>query len=240
MLYLIGLGLWDENDISLKGIEACKSAHEVFAELYTASWGGNLDNLGNRIGKEIKILERKDIEEGSRAFLEKAKTQDIALLVPGDPLVATTHVHLLLDAGKMKIGCGIVHSSSIFSAVARTGLQIYKFGRTATVVTPQEGFNPSSFYGVLEDNQKLGLHTLFLLDIKMGTKEGIDNLLRTEKDLGRDVIRNRKIVACSKLGSDQEKIVYDKPENMGDLPAPAVIIVPGELHFLETETLEGH
>lgn len=36
MLYLIGLGLADEKDITVKGLEIVKRAHRVYLEAYTA------------------------------------------------------------------------------------------------------------------------------------------------------------------------------------------------------------
>lgn len=36
MLYLVGLGLADETDISVKGLNVVKSAHRVYLEAYTS------------------------------------------------------------------------------------------------------------------------------------------------------------------------------------------------------------
>jgi diphthine synthase len=36
MLYLIGLGLGDAEDISIKGLEVVKNAKEVYLETYTS------------------------------------------------------------------------------------------------------------------------------------------------------------------------------------------------------------
>ncbi|MBC7089677.1 MAG: diphthine synthase, partial [Methanobacteriaceae archaeon] len=36
MLYIIGLGLYDENDISIKGMKTLKECDRIFAEFYTA------------------------------------------------------------------------------------------------------------------------------------------------------------------------------------------------------------
>lgn len=36
MLYLIGLGLADEADITVKGLNVVKSAHRVYLEAYTS------------------------------------------------------------------------------------------------------------------------------------------------------------------------------------------------------------
>jgi len=242
MLYLIGLGIGDESDISLKGLEACRKADEVYCELYTAKWQGSLRNLGKMINKEIIILERKNIEEESREFVKKAKNRDIALLVPGDPLTATTHVNLVMEAKGGRVPFRIIHSSSILTAVAETGLSLYNFGKTATVVRPGKGYAPTSFYDAGALNRKQGMHTLFLLDVDMDTGEGLRILLDIEKKKESKFIPiEDKIIAASMLGSDKNIIKYDRVKTLlkEPLKPPAVLIVPGRLHFLEKEFLES-
>ena len=45
---------------------------------------------------------------------------------------------------------------------------------------------------------------------------------------------------CSRLGSGEERVMYGKFDELAEtrLPAPAVVIIPGNLHFLEKEFLE--
>jgi diphthine synthase len=45
MLYLIGLGLGDEKDITIKGLEAVKNADLVFLESYTSVLGISRESL---------------------------------------------------------------------------------------------------------------------------------------------------------------------------------------------------
>jgi len=238
MLYLVGLGIWDENDVSLRGVECCKRADKVYCELYTAAWGGDLEKLGKTIGKKIEPLERADVEERSHKLIEEAKAKNVALLVPGDPLTATTHVHLIMECKDKKVAFEVVHSSSIYTAVAKTGLQLYKFGRAATVITPKKGYESSGFYDTIVENQKLGLHTLLLLDRDMGTMQALEILRKTEARKKRKVLKHA--VICSELGSENERMIYGKVDSLLriDLPPPAVVIVPGKLHFLEREFLE--
>jgi len=240
MLCLVGLGIWNEKDISLRGIEICERADSIYCELYTARWGGDLDKLSKIIGKKIKKLGRKDVEEGSDKILKEATSKDLVLLVPGDPLIATTHVHLILEAKKKGIPVGIVHSSSIYTSIARTGLQIYKFGKTGTVITPRKGYESEGFYDIIRENLSKGMHTLLLLDRDMGTRKGLEILERIESGKRRKLLKGRRILLCSRLSSEHEKIVYGRMEDLKeDIPEPGVIIVPGKLHFLEKEFLES-
>jgi diphthine synthase len=247
MLYLIGLGLYDEKDITWRGVDAARSCEAVYLERYTSPWRGSVEKLERLIGKSIAELRRSDLEENSKELLGEAKKRDIAVLVPGDPLVATTHASLIIDARKRGIKTAVVHSSSVFSAVAETGLHIYKFGKTTTIAYPEENYSPESPYKVLEENLKIGAHTLFLLDVKadqgkyMTVREGIDILLKLEKK-GKKVFGPKTMcVGVARLGG-KTKIVF-KPagelqkEDMGD--PPHILIVPGELHFSEEEYLRG-
>lgn len=239
MLYLIGLGLWDENDISLRAIDALKRCDEVYVEFYTNKWLGDMKRLEEIACKKITILKREKVED--EMLTDQAKTKTIALLVPGDPLVATTHAQLMIDAKQKNVTTQVIHSSSIYTAVAETGLQLYKFGRTTTLTFIEKSFKPSSPYEVILENRKAGLHTLVLLDIKeegryMTVRDGIDVLIETGELLDKDT----KIVACCQLGGNQ-KIKYGTMEKLAgdsDLGStPAVIIIPGRLHFKEEEAL---
>jgi diphthine synthase len=238
MLYLIGLGLWDEKDISLRGVEACRKCEKVYCELYTAAWGGDVSKLEKIIGKKIEVVERSDVEDNSDILIEETKSKNIALLVPGDPLTATTHVHLIMECKKKGVEFEVVHSSSIYTAIAKTGLQLYKFGRTATVITPAKGYESEGLYDVLIENQKLGLHTLLLLDRDMNTRCALEILKGIEKEKRRKLLK--EAVICSAIGSENERMIYGKVEELSDieLPSPAVVIVPGKLHFMEKEFLE--
>ena len=90
MFYLVGLGLFDEKDISLKGLECLKNADKIYAEFFTSRlFGSSFEAIEQLIGKEIEILVRNEVEEESK-FIEEAKDNDVALITGGDPLIATT------------------------------------------------------------------------------------------------------------------------------------------------------
>lgn len=138
MLELIGLGLFDEKDISLRGLEEAKKADKVFIELYTGKWHGNLKKLEKLVNKKIEILTRKDLEEGSDRILKDAKKKRIVIFVQGDSMVATTHITLIQAAKKQGIKTRIIHNASIISAIGETGLHLYRFGSIVTIPFPKE------------------------------------------------------------------------------------------------------
>ena len=64
MLTFIGLGLYDENDISLKGLDAIRNADVVYAEFYTSRlMGSTVEKMEALYGKHVNVLVREDVEQ---------------------------------------------------------------------------------------------------------------------------------------------------------------------------------
>jgi diphthine synthase len=247
MLVFIGLGLCGEC-ISMRGLLEAREADVVYAELYTSIVPRlNLRELEGAIGKSIKVLDREAVEQHPDEVLNAAKSVNVAFLVPGDPMIATTHVDLRLRAARSGIKTKIVHAASIASASAGlAGLQSYKFGRSATVPFQD---NPSQTpYEVLAENQERGLHTLLFLDIRaeqnraMTANEAIDVMLGLEAKLRRKTFMPSTLaVVVARAGSDDAVVRADRVERLREVdfgPPPHVLIVPGKLHFVEVEALE--
>ncbi|KAL6504448.1 hypothetical protein OROGR_026371 [Orobanche gracilis] len=90
MLYVIGLGLGDEKDITLRGLEAIKKCSKVYMEAYTSllSFGLTSDGLSTLekvYGKPIIVADREMVEEKADDILLEAQVTDVAFLVVGDP-----------------------------------------------------------------------------------------------------------------------------------------------------------
>ena len=243
MLTFVGLGLYDEKDITLKGLEAIKEAGVVYAEFYTSPLGGKtVEKMEEVYGKRISVLERRDVEEkAEEGILKLAKHQKVVLLSGGDAMIATTHVDLRLRAIDMGIETRIIHAPSISSAVAGLcGLQSYKFGKSATVSPPYKGVISEVPYDTIIANKERGLHTLLYLDIPMRINEALRLLEAVEEKRKAEVLKKSIIVGIARAGSDRPVVKADylnalKSYEFGELPH--VIVVPGELHFLEKEAL---
>jgi len=249
-LIFIGLGLDSEEDISLRGLKAAKAADEVFLEAYT-SLMPHLDiaRLEELIGKRITRLSRRQMEEEMDYVLREARSKRIAILCPGDPFVATTHIALRIEAEKRGIKTKVINNASIISAVtSATGLQSYKLGRTVTLTFPQMGSIPETVYDVTKDNLAMGLHTLILLEIDVEGRrylridEAVE-LLRALENRRKEGIftEDRLIVGLARLGSEDMIVKADilarlKLYDFG-LP-PHSLLVPGRLHFMEKEALK--
>ena len=249
-LLFVGLGLHDERDVSLRGLEEIREADAVFAELYTSLMPGlSIHKLEELVGKRVSVVSRQTLEEeGGQLILREAEAGKAALLVPGDPLIATTHLDLRIRAEKRGIKTRIVHGASIVSAViGLSGLQNYKYGRSVTIPFPEEGFTSETPYRVIMENRKMGLHTLCFLDIKaeekkyMTVRDGLEALLATEKQKRKQVITpDTLVVGIARAGSREPTVKAGYVEevmkqNFG--APPHTLVFPGKLHFMEAEAL---
>ena len=93
----------------------------------------------------------------------------------------------------------------------------------------------------------MGLHTLVLLDIQaeknvyMTAIQGIDLLLKMEKEIGENVITQNDIVCVvARAGSSNPTIKANKAQELvnQDFGSPLhTLVIPGDLHFMEIESL---
>ena len=164
-LILIGMGPGTITAMTKEAISAAKSADFRRYEAYTALWPDDeLAELEQIIGPIEKIM-RPEVEN-PKEILSLAKDHVVAVLVVGDPLQATTHVDLQLQASEMGISCEVVHGISITNLVTGAiGLSNYKFGRQTTLTYPYSGWIATSPLEVIAVNRVMGLHTLALLDL---------------------------------------------------------------------------
>ncbi len=250
MLTFIGLGLWDETDVSLKGLEAIKSADVVYAEFYTSRLMGTmLGRMEALYGKPIKILEREDVEQRPKdTILKDALDKDVVFLTGGDAMVATTHVDLRLRAIKMGIKASVIHGASISSAVCgATGLQNYRFGKSATIAFPYKNVISDAPYDTIKMNKAGGLHTLLFLDIDkekgyMTINRGIELLLAVEERRKEGVLKDAVCVGIARAGSPDPCVRAANIQALRsfDFGGPLhIMVVPASLHFLEEEALQA-
>ncbi|KAH7883253.1 Diphthine synthase [Phlebopus sp. FC_14] len=180
MLYIIGLGLCDEKDITIRGLEAVKSSTRVYLEAYTSILMVQKERLEAFYEKELIVADRDMVETQSDEILRDTDKEDVSLLVVGDPFGATTHIDIVLRARAEKIPVRVIHNASIMNAVGACGLQLYNFGQSVSLVFFTETWKPDSFYDRIKENAGLGLHTLVLLDIKV-KEQSEENLARGRK-----------------------------------------------------------
>lgn len=151
--------------MTIAAVNAAKNADYRRYEAYTALWSDeDLAELESEIGEIQKVM-RPEVEDPVE-LLQLAKNETVALLVVGDPLQATTHVDLQLQASEAGIECTVIHGISITGLVTGSiGLSNYRFGRQTTLTYPYGGWIATSPLEVIALNRIQGLHTLALLDL---------------------------------------------------------------------------
>lgn len=145
MLVMAGLGLYDERDVTLKTLDFAKKVDKIYAEFYTAILTGTtMEKIEGTLQKPITVLDREKVEYETNKLIDEAKDKDIMFLTAGDPMVATTHVDIAVEARKKGIEVVIINAPSIYSAIGITGLQLYKFGKTTSIVFPRTKLFPGN------------------------------------------------------------------------------------------------
>lgn len=248
-LVIIGIGLSDATDITVKGLETVQDADVVYLETYTSILQCPVKELEAFYKTKIIPADRALVEQkAEETILNDAQTKKVAFLVIGDALSATTHTDLYMRAKKAGIPVTIIHNASVFTAVAETGLQVYKFGKTTSLPFPEEKYQPETAYDVIKENKDGGAHTLILLDLRpqenkyMTVQEAIHILLALEAKRKEGVFSEKtEIVCCARLGAKDQRLFYGRVQEAlrKDFGKPLhCIIVPGTLHFVEKEFLE--
>lgn len=264
MLYLIGLGLSHETDITVRGLETVRKCKRVYLEAYTSIlMAADQESLEKFYGKDIILADRELVETGADQILEGADKDDIAFLVVGDVFGATTHTDLVIRATELGIPFELIHNASVMNAVGACGLQLYQFGQTVSLVFFTETWKPDSFYQKIMENRKIGLHTLLLLDIKV-KEQSIENMARgrliyepprymdiataAQQLLEIEELRNEKAytpdtpcVAVSRLGSPTQKFKAGSLKELAEYdagePLHSLVMLGRQVHDLELEYL---
>lgn len=159
----------------------------------------------------------------------------------------------------------MVPNASIISAIGCTGLQLYNFGQTVSMVFFTESWKPSSFYDRIKENKELGLHTLVLLDIKV-KEQSLENMARGRKiyeparymtvaECARQMLeteRERKggvfgedslAVGVARVGAIDQKMVAGTLEELCGVdlgpPLHSLVLLGKKAHELEMEFIKA-
>lgn len=252
MLLLIGLGL-DTKDISVRALAALKSADLVFIERYTSFIDDSyVKYLEEATDKKIIELHRPDLEEDIAETLARAKDHNVAVLFPGDPLIATTHKTILSSAKELGIKVTVFHAPSILTvAIGLSGLDVYRFGSIATIPFWSEKYRPTSFLDVVKRNLDRDEHTLLLLDIDRTSNKpmklgyAMQILKEAERQKRYEMFhRNADIIVIADAGKENAKVIRtsfrDAQKHEAETEGKALsIIVVSKTSFAEEEALKS-
>ncbi len=249
-LFFIGLGLDGPSSLSADVIAILKSVENVFFEIYTNFTSSTLESYEQYLKVKIAPVYRNSLENESKSFLLSQKHTNCALLISGDPFIATTHYMLLLEAIQLGLNVEIFNNVSIYSiAPSVTGLSAYKFGKTVTIAFPDRIKSEASF-DLIKANLSIDAHTLVLLDVDLEKKtffsinEALTFLLEIDAKRNEKIFNStKKILALNKLGSSDAKIMYGSIEDLlkvdwKSLGPPQAFIIPAKISPPEQEILE--
>lgn len=263
-LYLVGLGLGDERDITLRGLDTVRAASAVYLEAYTSVLAAPLPALEALYGVPVRVADRETVEERADEILAAAaRPGGAAFLVVGDPFGATTHADLWLRAKEQGLPVTSVHNASVMNAVAACGLQLYRFGEAVSLCFWTDDWTPDSYYQKIIANRRAGLHTLCLLDIKVkepsaeslarGRKEympprfmtiaqAVEQLLVCEERARAGVCTPDSLaVGIARLGQEDQVFAAGSMAQLNEFDfgkhLHSLVIPAEELHFHEKEVL---
>ena len=247
MLSFVGLGISGFESIPIEGLETISNADIVYLEQFTSPISeSDLKKIQDSIKGEFKLAKRWLVEDGNE-ILEMSKEKNVVLLAYGDPYIATTHIELRARAIENKIKTHSIHaSSSLTSMIGECGLHFYKIGRIATIMSEMKSLTTP--YYVIYKNLVEGNHTVLLLeynqdkDFFLDPKDALKGLLETEQGQRRKVLTESSyVIIATRIGFKDQKIISGKISSLTNTDfgkPPHTVIIPGRLHFTESDALK--
>jgi diphthine synthase len=231
MIAIVGLGV--TGDLTERGVELLEQADEVFIETYTSFVP---DAVVERLKRRYGAVEVGREEVESLSVFKPGRS--VVLLVGGDPLTATTHVALVRALEERGEQVEVVGNSSVFTAVARTGLSLYKFGKVVTLSFWYPNYKPVSPIKLFADNVSVGAHTLFLLDIGMTIPHALSLLEKMSEITGID-LSGCVVFGCQRLCWQDERIIrttWEERQVLHELEKlPACLVLTKHMSAVEDE-----
>jgi diphthine synthase len=246
MLWFVGLGISGTPSIPIEVVKIIQEADFVYLEAFTSPISKqHEDEIKNMVNGSFKIAKRWLVEDGQE-ILKASKSSTAVLLSYGDPYMATTHIELRTRAELENIKTKTIHSASaITSMIGEAGLQFYKVGRMMTIMNEKK--STITPYTTIFKNLTQGLHSVILLEYNhdekyfLDPKNAISDLLDVEKEQKRNVLNNDTFaVIASRIGFETQKIISGKFSNLLKVDfgePPHSIIIPGKLHFTESDAI---
>lgn len=247
MLWFVGLGLSGIESISIETKKLVERSDIVYLEQFTSPLSkSELVKIKKIVKGEFKIGKRWMVEDG-KEILKNAKKKNVVLLTYGDPYIATTHIELRTRAIQEKIKTKTIHAASAITAlVGECGLHYYKVGRVVTIMSDPKAMTTP--YYTIYNNALSGAHTILLLEYNQDSKffldpvDALSYLLQIENEQKRKVVSlSTFAIVASRIGFKNQAIVAGKissliEKNFGK--PPHTVIIPGGLHFTETDALK--
>lgn len=249
-LYLVGGGLGPGYQTGILDDILSKS-EKVYVESYTVpgvDWLASY--VKGRASGEVVVAARSMLEEGAARIVEEARDRIVAVVVPGDPLIATTHKAIIMAAARAGVSYRVVPGvSGVCASKTLAMLDYYKYGRTVTVPGPWRQVKAFSILGYIYDNACIGLHTHVLLDIdpdgrQLPPSEAARILVGLEEEAGVNLLSHSSVMVVEKAGYEDGRVkIYESLQGLAaeddDWLEPSSLIIPGEVSAVEAEAVEA-
>ena len=246
MLWFVGLGISGTRSIPIEVVKIIQKADFVYLESFTSPiYKQQEEEIKNMVNGSFKIAKRWLVEDGQE-ILKASKNSTAVLLSYGDPYMATTHIELRTRAELENIETKTIHSASVItSMIGEAGLQFYKVGRVVTIMNEKK--STITPYTAIFKNLTQGLHSVILLEYNhdkkyfLDPKNAISDLLDIENAQKKNALDNDTFaIIASRIGFETQKIISGKFSNLlktdfGE--PPHSIIIPGKLHFTESDAI---
>jgi diphthine synthase len=246
----VGVGPRGPDGLTPAAIKEIVLAGTVFVDDFTAMFPQETFEFFQRTRRDpILRVGRERLERATEVLETAASPGGAALLVPGDPMAATTHISLRVEAERRGIPTRLIFAPSIIHmAFSEIGLQHYKAGRTVTIPYPEKGYAPTSPIERIDANRAAGLHSLVLLDIRsaegryMTANDGIKVMLQLSAKLpGSPLGPSTVVAAVARAGEPDCRKFAGSASRLSSIdfgPPMHCLIIPGKLHFEEREALK--
>jgi len=249
LLFIVGTGLGPQH-VTDRAKSLIKRAEVVIVEAYTSPNSGWLEDMAKALNKATVKATRDLLEENVNTLIDMARSRDVVVLVAGDPLIATTHSSVVVEALTRGVKAKVIPGvSGPCAAMSLSGLQFYRFGRKVTVPGPWRGTDATPVAYWLLGNLCLDLHSLILLDVdqeggQLPPADGARELLKAFNELLSDQradLGDLLVLAVSATDDDDVNVTYSRlsePEALRSV-IPSTMIVPASLHPVEQEFLKS-
>ncbi len=254
-LWLIGIGPGDLDHMTERAKRVARGCSKRFLEGYTAVLPPTEEELLESVVGSWERLMRDGVEKPGE-LLDLARSGPVALLVVGDPMLATTHIDLEERCVEEGVDFPIIPGLTATAlAVSLSGLQSYRFGRQVTIPFSVGEYLPTSPLQMIRDNRDSGLHTLVLLDLDptgMGVEEprpmAPDEAVamlermseRSEDSMDNEAIREWSGMLLSDLGTEEERVVSGSLDELARIETGHVhaFILPAGFSGMEEAAFE--
>jgi diphthine synthase len=139
-----------------------------------------------------------------------------------------------------------IHAASAITAlIGECGFHFYKMGKVVTMMKDKNSV--SSVYSTIYDNLLVGSHTMIILEFNndanffLNPKDAFASLLLSESEQKRNLIEDSTFaIVASRIGAKNQRIIAGKISNLKNTDfgkPPHTIIIPGKMHFTESDAL---